>query len=292
LATAQPGQLLTLEGEEARHAVVVKRLRVAESVLLSDAAGRLIQATVSKAVAGSPVRLEILVNKVDFIPPHDPQLVLVQALAKQRRDEAAVAAATALGVDTIIPWQADHSVARWLGDKAARNQERWRSLALAEAKVARRAWTPLVAPVADSRTLAANLEEEIRAGRARGIVLHEDSREGLVTALGLDAGAGSGPDGIGNGKVTRHVMPPPAPRGAPAPRAVPAPVRGGPMALPIPETIYLVTGPEGGISSAELDAFASVGCHTARLGREVLRAGLAGPAALAVINHLLGRWPW
>jgi 16S rRNA (uracil1498-N3)-methyltransferase len=56
------------------------------------------------------------------------------------------------------------------------------------------------------------------------------------------------------------------------------------------QTIYLASGPEGGISGAELAALTAAGAKTARLGPEVLRAGLAGPAALAVINHLLGRW--
>ncbi len=54
--------------------------------------------------------------------------------------------------------------------------------------------------------------------------------------------------------------------------------------------ILLVVGPEGGISGTELDALRDAGATLVRLGPEVLRTSTAGPAALAVVNVLLGRW--
>ncbi|MDR1189269.1 MAG: 16S rRNA (uracil(1498)-N(3))-methyltransferase, partial [Bifidobacteriaceae bacterium] len=93
----------------------------------------------------------------------------------------------------------------------------------------------------------------------------------------------AGPDGIvriGSGAVLPGSL---GPGGVGRERARPG--TGG-----IPELLYVITGPEGGISEAELAALAEAGCREARLWPEVLRAGVAGPAALAVINHLLGRW--
>lgn len=52
------------------------------------------------------------------------------------------------------------------------------------------------------------------------------------------------------------------------------------------DRITLVAGPEGGVSSRELELFE----HRVRLGSEVLRTSTAGPAALAVLNVRLGRW--
>ena len=52
------------------------------------------------------------------------------------------------------------------------------------------------------------------------------------------------------------------------------------------DRITLIVGPEGGISSRELEQFAV----QVRLGPEVLRTSSAGPAALAVLNARLGRW--
>ena len=55
-------------------------------------------------------------------------------------------------------------------------------------------------------------------------------------------------------------------------------------------SIAVVVGPEGGISPAELQALRGVGAVAVRLGPHVLRSSTAGPAALAVLNQLLGRW--
>ena len=49
-------------------------------------------------------------------------------------------------------------------------------------------------------------------------------------------------------------------------------------------------GPEGGIGPAELEACVAAGAVPVRLGPHVLRASTAGPAALAVLQHRLGRW--
>ena len=54
--------------------------------------------------------------------------------------------------------------------------------------------------------------------------------------------------------------------------------------------IAVVVGPEGGIGPAELEACVAAGAVPVRLGPHVLRASTAGPAALAVLQHRLGRW--
>jgi 16S rRNA (uracil1498-N3)-methyltransferase len=51
--------------------------------------------------------------------------------------------------------------------------------------------------------------------------------------------------------------------------------------------LLLVAGPEGGIAPEE---FAALGGERVRLGPEVLRTSTAGPAAIAVLNAILGRW--
>jgi len=61
---------------------------------------------------------------VQVRPPEDPRFVLVQALAKGDRDEQAIEAATELGVDAVVPWQASRSVVQWRADKVARGQAR------------------------------------------------------------------------------------------------------------------------------------------------------------------------
>ena len=55
--------------------------------------------------------------------------------------------------------------------------------------------------------------------------------------------------------------------------------------------LAIVVGPEGGISDAELAALTAGGAVAARLGPTVLRTSTAGPAALAALGVLTGRWP-
>ncbi len=62
------------------------------------------------------------------------------------------------------------------------------------------------------------------------------------------------------------------------------------VALPVNGEIVLVVGPEGGVSPAEVDAFAAVGAVPVRLGPTVLRTSTAGLAALAVVNARTARW--
>jgi len=57
--------------------------------------------------------------------------------------------------------------------------------------------------------------------------------------------------------------------------------------LPATGELVVVVGPEGGISDAELAAFA---VEPVRLGDAVLRTSTAGAAALAVLSARLGRW--
>lgn len=54
--------------------------------------------------------------------------------------------------------------------------------------------------------------------------------------------------------------------------------------------VYLIVGPEGGISEQELQYFDQQGYQRVRLGSSVLRTSTAGPAAIAVIRTLLRDW--
>ena len=63
--------------------------------------------------------------------------------------------------------------------------------------------------------------------------------------------------------------------------------------LQLPESlasIYLVIGPEGGISQSELSIFENGGSKIVRLGETVLRSAHAGFAAISAVQTKLGRW--
>ncbi|MDT0270633.1 16S rRNA (uracil(1498)-N(3))-methyltransferase [Streptomyces sp. DSM 44915] len=60
--------------------------------------------------------------------------------------------------------------------------------------------------------------------------------------------------------------------------------------LPTSGSLVLVVGPEGGVTDAELAAFATAGAAGYRLGPTVLRTSTAGPAATALLLGRTARW--
>jgi 16S rRNA (uracil1498-N3)-methyltransferase len=56
------------------------------------------------------------------------------------------------------------------------------------------------------------------------------------------------------------------------------------------EEIFLVIGPEGGITPEEIQLFQSAGAEVVRLGEPILRSAHAAIAGLAAVQALIGRW--
>ncbi|MDQ0725229.1 16S rRNA (uracil(1498)-N(3))-methyltransferase [Microbacterium sp. W4I20] len=148
---AAVGDMVSLTGAEAKHAAVVRRLRVGEAVTVGDGSGVWLSGLAEEV---SPTRVDVRVAERVEHPAPTPRIVLVQALAKGDRDELAVQAACELGVDEIVPWQASRSVSRWEGPKAAKGRERWASIVREAAKQAHRAWVPEVAAPVTTGQLA------------------------------------------------------------------------------------------------------------------------------------------
>ena len=54
--------------------------------------------------------------------------------------------------------------------------------------------------------------------------------------------------------------------------------------------LFLIVGPEGGLSEIEVNAFVAAGAKIVRLGESVLRAANAGAAATSVVMSRTGKW--
>lgn len=154
---AAVGDLVSLTGAEAKHAAVVRRLRVGEAVTVGDGAGVWLTGMAEEV---SPSRVEVRVSVRSEEPAPNPRIVLAQALAKGDRDELAVQAACELGVDEIVPWQAKRSVSRWEGPKAVKGRERWSTIVREAAKQAHRAWVPEVSSPATTADLASRASSQ------------------------------------------------------------------------------------------------------------------------------------
>ena len=145
------GSVVTLDGEEGRHAVTVARVRAGEKLSISDGAGLVVAGPVA-SIEGAT--LTLTVESATRHPAPAPELWLAQALAKGDRDELAIQAATELGVSGVIPWSAERSITRWEGPKAVKGRERWASIVREATKQSIRAWAPAVEAISTTASLA------------------------------------------------------------------------------------------------------------------------------------------
>jgi 16S rRNA (uracil1498-N3)-methyltransferase len=158
---------VVVDGEEGHHGARVRRLRVGEAVDLVDGAGTRATGTVTRVAADG---FAVAVASVSSQPPREPRLVVVQALAKGNRAEAGVEMLTECGVDAVVPWAAERCVVEWRGERATAGAQRWRAVARAATKQARRAWFPEIAELAHSDDVVRLLREA-----QLGLVLHEEA---------------------------------------------------------------------------------------------------------------------
>lgn len=230
------GEVVSVTGDEARHAVAVRRIRVGETMLLADGAGRAVQGEVTSA---EKTQFSVVVSQVLTQRKRGYRLVAVQALAKGDRSDLAIELATETGADEIIAWSAERSIVVWQGDRAAKSLAKWAATAREAAKQSRRFAVPEVS-WATTKQLTQRL-----AAADLVLVLHESATERLADVV----------------------------RGWVPPRE--------------DAEIVVITGPEGGISPAELEAFASAGGRPVLLTDHVLRTSSAGGVALAQVQAVL-----
>lgn len=134
------GDVVTLAGEEGRHASRVLRIRVGEVITIGDGAGTVVTARTDSVEPN--VRATVLERTHDARPT--PELTVYPAVPKSGKLDLVVQKLTELGVDRIAPWFAERTIVRWDGAKSRAQGERLRAIAHDAAKQSKRAWLPVV----------------------------------------------------------------------------------------------------------------------------------------------------
>ena len=240
------GWKLTLPSSVRRHAVQAMRLKDGDELQLSDGRGLRIHAVLRDAQQGIA---EVL--RFGREPEPMVRLALVQALAKTGHEEQAIDTATQIGVDEVVPWQADRSIAKW---KPGRTDRKWRQVLDAATEQSRRAWKPELDDCVTSKQVVAICRRACVHGDMV-VVLHQDATKTWDQLE--DAVAGLADRCLNDGRQ---------------------------------RTVYVVVGPEGGISDAEVGSFTDAGAEACVLGGNILRASTAGPVALSLLARALGRF--
>ena len=172
----RPEEPVVLGGDEGRHAVTVKRMAVGEEILLADGEGLLAHCVVASTAKSE---LTALVQTVEREERPAVAFTLVQALAKGDRDLQALEAATELGVDAVVPWQAERSIVQWRGERAEKARRKWVAQAEAATKQSRRATPPRISDLVTKNAAAQAISATV-AGGGLALVLHEDAEASLA----------------------------------------------------------------------------------------------------------------
>ena len=173
---------ITVGPEVAGHAVRVRRMGAGEELELIDGTGVRLRGTIQEGTSDS---LTLSVTDETEEPQQRPRLVLVQALAKNDRDIQAIEAATEVGVDAVIPWAAQRSIADWPAKKAHKMAAKWANVLTAATLQARRARVPELGELIRGTAVT-----QLVTPTSRVIVLDETESSGLTEAVN-DLGEGS-----------------------------------------------------------------------------------------------------
>ncbi|NMG44526.1 16S rRNA (uracil(1498)-N(3))-methyltransferase [Aromatoleum toluvorans] len=143
----------------AHHAVRVLRLRDGDPLILFDGGGGEVPAVLH--VRGKQC-FATLAERRDVERESPLPLVLVQALASGDKMDWIVQKAVELGVSALVPVQAERSVLRLAGERAAKRVEHWQQVAVSACEQSGRNRVPAVAPITGLRDFLARPHDGVR----------------------------------------------------------------------------------------------------------------------------------
>src|SRR3954447_9319872 len=130
------GDELTLAGAGGGHPAVVRRTGPPEGIRWPDGRGAWAEGPV---IAASKAGVTVAVDLRGSVPAAAPRLVVVQAVPKGERAELAVEMLTEVGVDVIVPWNAERSQFRANPERVEKMLVKWRASGVGGRKKSRRA---------------------------------------------------------------------------------------------------------------------------------------------------------
>lgn len=263
--------------------VKVRRLQPGDALRLFDGVSGEDWPAVVQAISRAAVRVRLAEAPVAAAAELPVAVALAFGMPANERVDALVEKATELGVAALWPLMSERSVLRLEGERAERRRKHWQAVAAAACEQCGRARVPRVHAVQPLHAWLQARRDECGAGERP-----EDGR-------GTDERGADDPGTIGAAQArwllsTEADAPPlaaaaaaasagTAASGATAGGARPPALRPTPPGGP--RRILVLSGPEGGLAPAEIEAARAAGFIAVSLGPRILRADTAPLAALA-----------
>lgn len=226
-----------LSGELWRHITTVLRLKEGDSLRLADACGHEAIARITAVGKGeASVELEpfySVAGDEGTLP-----ITLCQGLPKGEKMDLILQKSTELGINRVVPFNAERSVARLDSDRLRKRLPRWEKIVREAARQSGRSSIPSVG-------------------------FHEELRELLQAETGsLKLLLWEGEKDQGLRELIKRIDK--------------------------PESVSIIIGPEGGLTSAEAKKAEAAGYIPVTLGKRILRTETAGLAVASILQYTWG----
>ncbi|MGO1538198.1 MAG: 16S rRNA (uracil(1498)-N(3))-methyltransferase [Leucobacter sp.] len=245
------GATIEVVGEEARHAVRVSRLRAGERVIIGNGAGVLGEGAVESALKD---RFTVVLDRVRF------EDVRSDAVPNRPRFVLVQALAKGDRAERAVEQATEFGVDAIVPWQASRSVSRWDGAGSEKATKGVAKWRKVAREAAKQsiRAWVPIVESPATLQKLCEVAAQDNACVVVLHPRGT----------VGLGEWARtHLLPDSG-----------------------VTDVYLVVGPEGGLTDLELEDLRSAGAQILLLGETVLRTSSAGPAAIAVLNVTLGRW--
>ncbi|MCB4756006.1 MAG: 16S rRNA (uracil(1498)-N(3))-methyltransferase [Elusimicrobia bacterium] len=150
-------QRFTLHGSEARHALLVLRMKPSDEILLFDGNRRRYRGRIQTVMPEGP---QLSGEITDVLPPVSKtvSLHLYQGLPRGAKFDYVIEKATELGVDVLLPFLSQKNLIKLTSAQALAKLPRWRNLMKSAAKQCERGDLPVIETARPLGDLGARLE--------------------------------------------------------------------------------------------------------------------------------------
>lgn len=140
-----------ITGELCNHIATVLRLKVGDDILLADGKGREAVASIT-AVDKGCVSITIGPARPAATAAESCRITLFQGLPKGEKLDLIMQKCTELGVDRLVPFMAERSIARLAGERLDKRVQRWERIVREAARQSGRSSIPAIGFGEDLRT--------------------------------------------------------------------------------------------------------------------------------------------
>ena len=149
------GEVITLDGEEAKHIALSRRMKLGDEVNITNGVGIKAKAVIENIEAKAKA-IDLKITELSVLSEFHHYITLVSAIAKGDRQSVMLNMATQLGMNQFLPLLCDHSVVSFQ-DKM---RQRWFRIIVGACKQSRQYYFPTIGEQIDLEMLFSTFQKD------------------------------------------------------------------------------------------------------------------------------------